>query len=149
MTGQGASPDPDPDPGAEPDRDRDGNQDRDLDPDLDRVLAALAHAHRRGIVHVLGLQPASISRLAEHRGLSLPAIHKHVTVLEDAGLVRRRKTGRTTYLTLQTAPLRRLQDWLARHHTYWASDQSSLENYHARLDRAPATADPTPPEESP
>ena len=62
---------------------------------LDRLFAALDNRHRRGMVELLALQPWSISRLARARGLSLPAMDKHVRILEAAGLVRRRKTGRT------------------------------------------------------
>jgi DNA-binding transcriptional ArsR family regulator len=97
--------------------------------DLDDVLEALANKHRREMVYVLGLQPCSISQLAEMRDLSLPAIHKHVKVLENAGLVTRRKTGRTTFLTLDRTAMRGLQEWLAQFHTYWGSDEQSLENY--------------------
>ena len=56
---------------------------------LDSVLEALANRHRREIVYVLGLQPCAISQLARMRGLSLPAIHKHIKILENAGLVSR------------------------------------------------------------
>ena len=71
--------------------------------DLDRLFAALGNGHRREIVHQLGLQPSPISRLAAARGLSLPAMTKHVHVLEAAGLVTRRKLGRTTFLALERA----------------------------------------------
>ena len=108
---------------------------------LDSVLEALANPHRREIVYVLGLQPCAISELARMRGLSLPAIHKHIKILENAGLVSRRKTGRTTYLTLNPQRLRLLQDWAAQFHTYWGSDQASFENYHTYLG-----GDPVPPE---
>jgi DNA-binding transcriptional ArsR family regulator len=97
--------------------------------DLDTILAALANAHRRAIVHALGLQPYSISQLAALRELSLPAIHKHLAILENAELVRRRKTGRSTYMTLERRSLRLLQDWLAGFHTYWGTDAESLANY--------------------
>ncbi len=103
--------------------------------DLDVTLAALANAHRRAIVHALGLQPYSISQLAAQRELSLPAIHKHLAILEDAHLIRRRKTGRTTYLTLERQTLRSLQDWLAGFHTYWGTDAESLANYQTFLTR--------------
>jgi DNA-binding transcriptional ArsR family regulator len=69
------------------------------------------------------------------RGLSLPAIHKHIAVLEDAELVLRRKAGRTNYLALRRAPLLGLQDWLARYHVYWGSDEETLENYVEYLTR--------------
>jgi DNA-binding transcriptional ArsR family regulator len=101
---------------------------------LDSVLEALANRHRREIVHVLGLQPCAISQLARMRGLSLPAIHKHVKVLENAGLVTRRKTGRTTFLTLNPRRLRLLQDWAGQFHTYWGSDQATFDNYQGYLD---------------
>lgn len=116
--------------------------------DLDIVLGALANAHRRAIVHALGLQPYSISQLAGLRELSLPAIHKHLAILEGAGLIRRRKTGRTTYLTLQRQTLRSLQDWLAGFHTYWGTDAESLANYEKFLtgdqhNAKPPTSDAT------
>ena len=103
--------------------------------DLDEVLEALANKHRREMVYVLGLQPCAISQLAEMRDLSLPAIHKHVKVLENAGLVTRRKTGRTTFLTLDRSSMRGLQRWLARFHTYWGSEDESLANYADHLTR--------------
>ena len=100
---------------------------------LDRVLEALANRHRREIVYVLGLQPCAVSQLARMRGLSLPAIHKHVKVLQNAGLVTSHKTGRTTYLTLDPRHLRLLQDWAGQFHPYWGSDQATFENYHHYL----------------
>jgi DNA-binding transcriptional ArsR family regulator len=96
---------------------------------LDTLLDALANPHRREMIYVLGLQPCAVSQLARMRGLSLPAVHKHVKVLENAGLVSRRKTGRTTYLLLNAERLRLLQDWIGQFHTYWGSDQASFENY--------------------
>ena len=96
---------------------------------LSEVFQALAHEHRRQIIHALALRPHSISELAEQRGLSLPAIHKHIAVLEDAGMVGRRKTGRTTFLALRREPLRRLQTWVAAFRPDWGTDQESLANY--------------------
>ncbi len=95
------------------------------------------------MVRFLGLQPSTISTLAEHRGLSLPAIHKHVAVLEDAGLIVRRKVGRSTVLTLAPQRLRGLQDWLGQFHTWWAADGASLENYADHLDSSePGSSSP-------
>jgi DNA-binding transcriptional ArsR family regulator len=85
------------------------------------------------MVHLLGLQPHSISRLAHARGLSLPAMHKHVRVLEDAGLVTRRKLGRTTFLALDRAAIRDLQAWLAQYSAYWGTEKETLENYERYL----------------
>ncbi len=103
--------------------------------DLDNVFAALANAHRREIIYLLGLQPYAIHHLAEIRGLSLPAIHKHIKLLESAGIVKRRKIGRTNFLTLDRATLRALQDWLGQYHAYWGTEEETLENYEKFLSR--------------
>ena len=103
--------------------------------DLDDVLEALANKHRREMVYALGLQPCAINQLADMRDLSLPAIHKHVKVLENAGLVTRKKTGRTTFLTLDRGAMRGLQRWLAQFHAYWGSEGESLTNYSEYLTR--------------
>lgn len=97
--------------------------------DLNRVFDALASEHRREIVYALSLQPASIGQLAAMRGLSLPAIHKHIKILEKGGLVIRRKIGRTNFLTLNRNSLRVLQDWLMQYHAYWGTNEETLENY--------------------
>jgi len=106
---------------------------------LDVLFEALANRHRREIVYLLALQPESISRLAQLRDLSLPAIHKHIAVLEEAGLVSRRKTGRTTYLTLRREPMRAVQTWLTQFNPFWGSDDASLTNYEAYLQSEPST----------
>jgi DNA-binding transcriptional ArsR family regulator len=85
-----------------------------LPQDLDNVFEALANKHRREIIYVLSLEPCSINKLAFLRNLSLPAIHKHIEVLEKAGMVTRRKIGQTNFLTLNREALRGLQDWLVR-----------------------------------
>ena len=85
--------------------------------DLDIIFEALANKHRREIIYVLSLQPCSISKLAFLRNLSLPAIHKHIEVLEKGGIVTRRKIGQTNFLTLNRKSLRGLQDWLIRINT--------------------------------
>lgn len=107
--------------------------------DLDRLFGALANRHRREMVHLLALQPYSISRLAASRGLSLPAINKHVRVLEEAGVVRRRKLGRTTFLALDRASIRGLQAWLGQYHAYWGTEEETLENYEPFLAAEPPT----------
>jgi DNA-binding transcriptional ArsR family regulator len=96
---------------------------------LDQVLEAVANPHRRDIVRVLGLQPCAIHQLAQMRALSLPAIHKHLKVLERAGLITRHKKGRTTYLTLNRRPLAQLQEWVGQFHPYWGADGATHENY--------------------
>jgi DNA-binding transcriptional ArsR family regulator len=105
--------------------------------DLSLVFDALANEHRREIIRILALQPRSISQLADLRGLSLPAIHKHVHVLEEAAMVRRRKLGRTNYLALEREPLSRLQAWTSQFNPWWGTDGETLENYANALERDP------------
>jgi DNA-binding transcriptional ArsR family regulator len=100
---------------------------------LNRVFDALANEHRREIVYVLSLQPASIGQLASMRGLSLPAIYKHIKILEKGELVIRKKFGRTNFLALNRRSLRVLQDWLSQYHAYWGTNEETLENYELYL----------------
>lgn len=100
---------------------------------LDQLLDALANPHRRKIVYVLGLQPFAVHQLADLRGLSLPAIHKHIKVLENAGLISRRKHGRTNYLTPDPRPLVLLQGWVNQFHPHWGSDTATGDNYAGHL----------------
>ncbi|MDQ7027603.1 MAG: winged helix-turn-helix domain-containing protein [Anaerolineae bacterium] len=97
--------------------------------ELDDILEALGNQHRREIIYFLSLQPSSISQLAAMRDLSLPAIHKHIKVLEKAKLINRKKIGRINFLTLNRQSLRVLQDWVNQYHTYWGNDEETLENY--------------------
>ena len=104
--------------------------------DLDSVFTALASRHRRQIVHLLALQPASIQQLARRMGISLTAIHRHVRVLEDAALVRRKKSGRVNFLAINRTTMLRVQEWAQQYHAYWGSDEETLENYVAAMERA-------------
>jgi DNA-binding transcriptional ArsR family regulator len=105
--------------------------------ELDPLFAALANPHRRDMVRLLALQPQSISRLAAARGLSLPAMNRHVGVLLEAGLIRRRKIGRTTFLALDRAAMRRLSGWLGQFQPWWGTDDETLQNYEAYLASEP------------
>jgi DNA-binding transcriptional ArsR family regulator len=101
--------------------------------DLDNIFEALGNQHRREIIYALGLQPHSVSQLAQMRDLSLPAIHKHIKILEHASLIINKKSGRTHFLTLNRKSLRFLQDWLMQYHTYWGNDKETLKNYEQYL----------------
>ncbi|HEY5891303.1 MAG TPA: metalloregulator ArsR/SmtB family transcription factor [Acidimicrobiia bacterium] len=103
--------------------------------DLDATFNALANEHRRQIIHALALHPWSIGDLAEQRGLSLQAIHKHVKVLEEADLIKRNKYGRTNFLAIRRGALAGLQAWASEFHTYWGDDDESLGNYVGFLER--------------
>ena len=86
---------------------------------LDDVLGALADPTRRAMVARLAEGEATVSELAEPLPMSLPAVLKHVHVLEGAGLVRHRKEGRTRICTLEPQPLAAVEDWLAPYRDFW------------------------------
>jgi DNA-binding transcriptional ArsR family regulator len=104
--------------------------------DLDVVFAALANPHRRKIVDLLALQPASIGQVAEQVGLSLTAINRHITVLEEAGLIQRRKSGRVNFLAIRRSGLRLVQEWARQYDASWGTDDETLDNYVATISRA-------------
>ena len=103
-------------------------------PQLDHLFNALGHAKRRGMLNTLSFRPATVSQLAEEYSLSLPAIHKHIRVLEEARLIRRKKVGRTNFVALNRQSLKAAQDWIMQYRTDWGSDQETLENYIASLE---------------
>ena len=107
--------------------------------DLNSVFDALANVHRREVIRYLAIQPRSISELASLRSLSLPAIHKHIRVLEEAAMVKRRKVGRTNILALERAPLRLLQTWVEQFHPYWGTEAETLETHVAYLNKTRET----------
>jgi len=100
---------------------------------LDAIFAALSHAKRRGILTTLAFRPTTVSQLSEEYQLSLPAIHKHIRLLEIAQLIQRRKVGRTNFVALRREGLRTAQTWLSQYHAYWGNDSETLDNYLANL----------------
>jgi DNA-binding transcriptional ArsR family regulator len=82
---------------------------------LDSVFAALADPTRRAIVTRLASGPASVSELAAPFDVSLPAISKHVKILETIGLIVRERLGRVHELRLVVEPIREAERWLESH----------------------------------
>lgn len=89
--------------------------------DLDRVFRALADTTRRAMVERLIRGPATVGELAAPLAMSLPAVLQHLRVLQDCGLVRSEKVGRTRTCHLSTDRLRDAEDWLHRQRTAWES----------------------------
>ena len=96
---------------------------------LDRTFGALADPTRRAILSALTLGQASISELARPHRMSLPAVLKHVRVLERAGLVAQSKNGRTRFCQLAAEPLKQAEDWISRYRVFWEGTFDSLERY--------------------
>ena len=100
-----------------------------IDPGLDETFAALGNAHRRRIVDLVSWQPMTISAISQHVGLSLPAMSRHIAILEKAGLVIRRKIGRVTFLSISRVTMRSVQDWAMQYNAAWGTDDETLTNY--------------------
>lgn len=86
---------------------------------LDRTFAALADPTRRAMVQRLTRGEASVTELAAPFRMSLPAVSKHLRVLEGAGLVARRREGRTHRLRLVPRPLATVSRWLDDRRRFW------------------------------
>jgi DNA-binding transcriptional ArsR family regulator len=88
---------------------------------LDRTFAALADPTRRALIAQLEREQAmSVSELARPFSISLPAIMKHLDVLSDAGLITRRKVGRTVTCQLAAAPMEQAMHWLEHYQRFWS-----------------------------
>lgn len=96
-------------------------------PILDRTFAALADPTRRALLTRLDEQGGvSVSDLARPFPVSLPAIMKHLDVLSDAGLIARKKVGRTVTCQLKAEPMEQAMNWLAKYERYWTEQLDRL-----------------------
>jgi DNA-binding transcriptional ArsR family regulator len=97
---------------------------------LDRTFAALVDPTRRAILAQLERKGGlSVSELAEPFAIKLPAVMKHLDVLDGAGLVTRSKSGRTVTVRLRPQPMREAMDWLSRYKRFWSASLDRLTAY--------------------
>jgi DNA-binding transcriptional ArsR family regulator len=96
---------------------------------LDATFSALADPTRRAILLRLAEGEASVSQLAEPFDISLPAISRHLRVLERAGLLAREKHGRLHRIQLVAAPMLDALEWIARTGRFWEAQFDSLERF--------------------
>jgi DNA-binding transcriptional ArsR family regulator len=96
---------------------------------LDLAFGALAHPIRRGILARLSAGEASVSELAKPFKVSAPAISKHMRVLEEAGLLSRRKQGRELRCRLEEKRMQQAQAWIERQRQFWNERLDALERY--------------------
>jgi DNA-binding transcriptional ArsR family regulator len=94
---------------------------------LDETFAALADPTRREILVSLAEGDRSVGELAEPFDMSLPAISKHLSVLERAGLITREREGRVRRCSLEREPLADAMQWIARYGRFWEESLDSLE----------------------
>lgn len=100
---------------------------------LDAVFHALSHGTRRALLARLSDAPAMITELAAPFAMSLPAVSRHIRVLERAGLVARRVDGRVHQCTLQAFPLKSAQEWLQHYRGFWSQNLDALGRYVEKL----------------
>jgi DNA-binding transcriptional ArsR family regulator len=96
---------------------------------LDATFSALADPTRRAILAVLAGGQASVTELARPYRISLPAVMKHLRVLEDAGLVSQEKTGRVRRCRLAVQPLKQATEWLSYYRIFWENQLNALDRY--------------------
>jgi DNA-binding transcriptional ArsR family regulator len=94
---------------------------------LDKTFAALVDPTRRAILMRLErADGASVSDLARPFKIKLPAVMKHLDVLDDAGLITRTKAGRTVTVRLAPQPMKAALEWLRRYERFWATGLNRL-----------------------
>jgi DNA-binding transcriptional ArsR family regulator len=96
---------------------------------LSATFAALADPTRRAILARLTSGEASVNELAEPFDMSLPAISKHLKVLERAGLISRSQDAQRRPRRLEPQPLKEIADWLGTYREFWEASFSRLDDY--------------------
>jgi DNA-binding transcriptional ArsR family regulator len=105
---------------------------------LDATFAALADPTRRSILESLSHQQLRVKELAEPFAMSLPAVSKHLRVLENAGLLKRRRIGREHHIELEPAPMRNALLWIEQYRKFWESSLDSLAAYLEQAQEPPS-----------
>lgn len=94
---------------------------------LDATFRALSDPTRRGMLASLALGEKSIGELAEPYAMSFAGASKHVKVLEDAGLISRRRSGRSHLISIDAKPLEEAERWMRRWEKFWNNRLDRLE----------------------
>lgn len=100
---------------------------------LSTRFAALADPTRRAILARLALGDATVNELAEPFDMSLPAVSKHLKVLERAGLIARGRNAQQRPCHLEAAPLKEVADWVANYRRLWEESFDRLDDYLRKL----------------
>jgi DNA-binding transcriptional ArsR family regulator len=100
---------------------------------LNRTFAALADPTRRRILEHLSRGDRCVTDLARPYSMSLPAVSKHLRVLENAGLIRRRRSGRVHSLKLDAAPMKQASQWIEEYRKFWEESFDRLDEYLKQL----------------
>ena len=96
---------------------------------LSHTFAALADPTRRAIIARLASGEASVTELAEPFDITLPAVSRHLKVLERAGLIERSREAQWRPARLQAGPLKDIDDWVERYRRFWEQRLDRLDDY--------------------
>lgn len=96
---------------------------------LNATFSALADPTRRRMLESLSRRQMRVTDLAEPFAMSLPAVSKHLRVLEDAGLLKRRRFGREHHLEIEPAPMRKALLWIEQYRKFWEGSLDALATY--------------------
>jgi DNA-binding transcriptional ArsR family regulator len=111
---------------------------------LSTTFAALADPTRRAILARLSAGEASVTELAEPFTMSLPAVSRHLKVLERAGLIARGREAQWRPCRLEPAALKPVDQWLDTYRQFWAARLDRLENHLGRMQAEPPAPPPPP-----
>jgi DNA-binding transcriptional ArsR family regulator len=107
---------------------------------LSRVFSALADPSRRAILAELAGRDATVTELSAPLPMSMPAVSRHLKVLEHAALISRRRSGKWRASHLETAPLREAADWIDCFRRFWDTSLDRLDAHLAAVQGAQAAA---------
>jgi DNA-binding transcriptional ArsR family regulator len=96
---------------------------------LDRTFSALADPTRRGLLNELARGETCVTELAKPYSISLPAVSRHLAVLEKADLLTRRRRGREHHLQLNASPMKEASRWIEAYRQFWEGSLESLAAY--------------------
>jgi DNA-binding transcriptional ArsR family regulator len=118
---------------------------------LSSTVAALADPPRRAILARLALGETSVNEIAKPFAMSLPAVSKHLKVLEGAGLITRGRDAQWRPCKLEAGPLKDAASWIENYRKFWEASLDRLEEYLHRLqsDEAKRPAKPKTPKSKP
>ena len=104
---------------------------------LTATFSALADPTRRAILQRLATGEATVNELAEPFAISLPAISRHLKVLEQAGLISRGRDAQWRPCRLETTPLQELDGWVGRYRRLWQKNFDRMDAYLAEIQKGP------------
>lgn len=96
---------------------------------LNETFAALADPTRRAIVMRLATGEATVNEIAEPFEISLPAISRHLKVLEQAGLIARSRSGQLRPCRIEAGPLKEIADWVDHYRGFWDQSFDRLDTF--------------------